>query len=228
MIGRLLLLLFFLFLLWWILRWFRRTPAQQFASLLQKMVIWGGGALILLLVLSGRLNPLFAALASAVPVVLRGIDLLKILPWVQRFFQNRQASAERPQVLRTRLLEIHRRSDAMDGLVLQGDFQGRRLSSLSRRELHQLHRDYLSEDPVSADLLELYLHHRYGPRWQDTASQPNAMTREEALAILGLGPTPTPEEIRRAHRRLIQRLHPDLGGSDYLAAKINAAKQLLL
>lgn len=56
----------------------------------------------------------------------------------------------------------------------------------------------------------------------------SAMTRDEARLILGLGPQATPEEIREAHRRLIQKNHPDSGGSDYLAAQINQARDVLL
>lgn len=54
------------------------------------------------------------------------------------------------------------------------------------------------------------------------------LTREEAALILGVSPQATPEDVRQAHRRLIQKNHPDRGGTDYLAAKINQARDILL
>jgi curved DNA-binding protein CbpA len=54
------------------------------------------------------------------------------------------------------------------------------------------------------------------------------MSRAEAFAVLGLAEGATDEEIRAAHRRLIQRVHPDVGGSADLAARINRAKEILL
>jgi DnaJ homolog subfamily C member 19 len=55
-----------------------------------------------------------------------------------------------------------------------------------------------------------------------------AMSRGEALEVLGLGSQPTREEVLAAHRRLIQKLHPDRGGSNYLAQQLNEAKERLL
>ena len=55
-----------------------------------------------------------------------------------------------------------------------------------------------------------------------------AMSKEEALEVLGLKPEYTKEEVIQAHRRMMQKLHPDRGGSDYLAAQINQAKDVLL
>jgi DnaJ-domain-containing protein 1 len=127
-------------------------------------------------------------------------------------------------------------SGDMDGLVLEGEYQGRLLSALELTELLSLLARCHAEDARSAALLEAYLDRTRGDEWRDAAPGPGsraaqaggAMNREEALAVLGLEPGADDQAIREAHRRLMQRLHPDRGGSDYLAAKINEAKRLLL
>jgi DnaJ-class molecular chaperone len=82
--------------------------------------------------------------------------------------------------------------------------------------------------------LAAYLDRMYGDRWKESAQgntpdqDHSTLDKAEAYEILGLTSGATREEIISAHRRLIQKLHPDRGGSDYLAAKINQAKDLLL
>jgi hypothetical protein len=118
------------------------------------------------------------------------------------------------------------------GRVLQGRFAGRSLETMTEGELRDLHGDCAS-DSDSVKVLESYLDRRLGADWRQASSPPprgprTDMTRQEALAILGLQEGATDEEIRAAHRRLIVRMHPDAGGSAELAARINRAKDVLL
>jgi len=131
----------------------------------------------------------------------------------------------------------------MDGTVMRGRYRGRRLGELSEADLAGLF-DECRDDGDSAALIESYLD-RLHPGWRERASETaggaggsgagapsggpsGAMSREEAWRILGLEPGADEVAIRDAHRRLMKKLHPDQGGSGYLAAKINQAKDLLL
>jgi hypothetical protein len=136
-------------------------------------------------------------------------------------------------------MQLDHETGTMDGTVRRGAFQGRRLHELAREELVQLWRDLRAADEASADLLEAYLD-RLSPDWReasapggDGAGRPraapaDAMTVEEAYAVLGLAPGADEAAIKEAHRQLMMKLHPDHGGSTWLAAKINRAKELLL
>lgn len=68
----------------------------------------------------------------------------------------------------------------------------------------------------------------HGPGAQTPRGRPAPMTRDEALQILGLDSSANQEDVQREYRRLMKKLHPDLGGSSYLAAKINQARDALL
>ena len=251
MFGRLARLGAFLLGLLWFLHWFRSAPPQKVAKVLRKTALYGTIGLLILLAATGRLNPVFAAAAAAVPVIVRGINLLRLLPVIQQILRmlGIQAipgvapggdtdSSGRTSSIRTRFLEMTLDHDSgnMDGVVLEGDYRGRRLSELGLDQLVELLAVYRVQDPQSAAVLEAYLDRTEGETWRDNVEGDGApaspgggqMTREEALAILGLQAGAGKEEIREAHRRLMQKLHPDRGGSDYLAATINQAKRVLL
>jgi DnaJ-domain-containing protein 1 len=115
---------------------------------------------------------------------------------------------------------------------------GRSLDELGLPDLRRLRAASLVRDVEGARLLEAYLDRRF-PAWREDAErdsdfrgradlQDGAMTQQEAHEILGLQPGAGPDEIRAAHRRLMKRLHPDQGGSTYLASRVNQAKDLLL
>jgi hypothetical protein len=129
-------------------------------------------------------------------------------------------------------------SGTMSGTILSGRFAGMRLDELGSAELLALLRECRAEDEEGARLLEAYLD-RTRPDWRGEwrgegadagAARPaaGAMSVEEAYAVLGLAPGAGAAEIKAAHRRLMSKLHPDHGGSDYLASQINRARDVLL
>lgn len=133
-------------------------------------------------------------------------------------------------------MELDLDTGDMRGRVIKGFFQDRDLKSLRPVELAHLWQDCRFTDPQSAQLVEAYLD-RVHPTWRDDLARAEAaapkgpdgkMTREEAFEILGLKPGASEADIRRAHRELMLRVHPDRGGSTYLAAKINEAKDVAL
>lgn len=132
-------------------------------------------------------------------------------------------------------------SGAMRGEVLQGTFAGRELNDLNLTQLIDLLDECRRRDGEAAQILEAYLDRTQDSEWRQHAGPEDnegsvggnaraggAMTRDEAREVLGLDINPSPSEIREAHKRLMLKLHPDKGGSSYLAAKINQAKDLLL
>src|SRR5256885_6938453 len=129
-------------------------------------------------------------------------------------------------------------SGHMTGTVLRGRFAGLRLEELGRADLLALLRECRAEDEESARLVEAYLD-RADPDWHEDFAGPRSasappprgstdVTVDEAYKILGLAPGADAEAIRAAHRRLMKQLHPDHGGTDYLATKINRARDVLL
>lgn len=151
-----------------------------------------------------------------------------------------QQSPDRTSRVRSAFLEMELDHDTgeMGGSVLVGTFAGRRLNALSKTDLLRLLTECHASDPDGVRLLEAYLDRRYSD-WRaagqdDEQTHPGtrpssgAMTQEEAYQILGLLPGASPDEVRQAHRTLMKKLHPDQGGSTYLAARVNLAKEVLL
>ena len=225
--------------------WFQRTPPERVARVLKQALLWAGGGLLIFLAVTGKLPSLFALLGAVVPFIQRIFRLLSLLPMLQRLLVmfNRSQAAGGPaggqaSRVRTRFLdmELNHDSGALSGRVLEGSFQGRALADLGLEQLLELLGE-CAADPQSAAVLEAYLDREHGPEWREAqpagsrspASAPDGqMSKEEAYEILGLQPQATEQEILAAHRSLMQKLHPDRGGSTYLAAMINKAKALLL
>jgi hypothetical protein len=180
-------------------------------------------------------------LAVAIPLGLFGAGLLGWSPGVfgqiGNIFGNSQRSVGQSSRVRSRYLDMSLDHDSgvLSGRIVEGPNAGRPLDQFQLPELLAMVPGF---DAESVALLETYLDRRF-PAWrQDTQSDGargrgraptnGKMTDEEAYQILGLQPGATRDDITRAHRTLMKKLHPDQGGSTYLAARVNEAKDTLL
>lgn len=225
----------------WALRWFVKTPPKQVVRLLKRLAIGGGIGILIYLAAIGRLSWLFALIGSLIAVAYRLSGLLGLVPLLQRLFAFRKmGSARKPSAgqtsdVETRYLRMSLDHDSgvMNGEVLEGRFKGQRLGDMGVNDLLELLNECRAQDSQSAAILETYLDRTHGDQWRyETGSPPSSasskMTSEEAYEVLGLPAGASEEEVIDAHRRLMQKLHPDRGGSTYLAAKLNQAKDTLI
>ena len=222
-----------LVLLLWAGNSFTKADPKLVAGLLRKL----GGALALIaagfLVLRGEI-------AVAIPVGLFGFGLLGwSASWMPHFGSRTQKSAGQASQVRTAFLDMQLDHDsgAMRGRVLTGRYEGVSLDALDLPALAGLYQEI---DDDSRSLLAAYLDRRdagwrehaqgdAGPRSGSSGpARSGKMTEEEAYQILGIQPGAATQDITRAHRTLMKKLHPDQGGTTYLAARVNEAKDVLL
>lgn len=188
-------------------QWFGRTEPARASQALKWMLGAAAVGVAIFLAATGRLAGAIAAVVALAPLLLQ-----------------RAKSA--------------RDSNTVADEILTGEFQGRRLEDLSLSNLLDLLGDYRNRNPQAASRLEAYLDKRFGDSWRNVGQRGGrnsasgrgrtGMTREEAYEILGLAPGATENEIKAAYHRLMLKLHPDQGGSNYLAQKINQARDILL
>ena len=195
------------------------------------IAIAGLAVLALIVLHAERLALLLAPIAMLMPFLAR----LKGL--IDRW---RPAASGKTSTVTTDYLRmsLEHETGTMAGTVLRGQFAGMTLDELGRGELLSLLRECRASDERGARLLEAYLD-RLHPNWHDdfasgerrggsASSAAGEMSVAEAYEILGLAPGAGADLIKEAHHRLMTKVHPDHGGSDYLAAKINRARDVLL
>lgn len=217
-----------LFLIFLLLRAFANAPVARVRQFGAVMLASIGAVLLLLGLFTARGQQALIALTFFLPLLLQ---------WVQRWRTNKRFGGTAPQTGAANSVEtaflsmtLDHDSGRMTGSVKAGQFAGRDLATLTRPELLTLLQECQVSDIDSVALLEAWLD-RAHPDWRaEPAADPRsaAMTREEALDILGLNEGADEDAIRAAHRRLMKTAHPDQGGSAWLAARINAARDLLL
>ncbi len=196
--------------------------------LARNLRLLAGGTLLLI---SGLLLVRGAA-AIALPLAMMGIWLMTAAALPQAGKSQGQTSEVKTEFLE---MQLDHDTGEIRGRVIKGIFEGRRIERLKPAELALLWQDVRIDDAASAQLIEAYLDRTY-PSWREDmergekemAGPDGRMTKEEAYEILGLRPGADADEVRRAHKELMLKLHPDRGGSTYLASKINEAKEVLL
>jgi DnaJ domain len=216
----------------WAVNSFSKADPKKAARLLRAM---GGAAT---LIFAGFLM-LRGEIGIAVPLGLFGLGLLGYVSmWPATLGARTQKSTGQTSRVRTAFLEMELDHDSasMRGHILKGKFSGAGLDSLDVATLCSLFGEI---DDDSRQLLAAYLDRR-APGWREHAQGDAAtgdgprptsggkMTEEEAYQILGVEPGASAQDIARAHRSLMKKLHPDQGGTTYLAARVNAAKDVLL
>jgi hypothetical protein len=220
------------------------TAIKQFARMdtaaAARLVRHGGGVIgmfgALLLLLRGRVG-----LAAAVAGMVASFAGWRATGAGWSSLRNAASGARpgRASTARSAMIEMRldHESGAVTGSVLAGAYAGRALETLSRPELFILRQELARDDPDGVSLLETYLDRRFaGWREADEGQRERrgkggatgAMSRQEALEVLGLAEGAGATDIIRAHRTLMKKFHPDHGGSTALAARVNQAKDVLM
>ena len=223
-------------------RWFTTADPKTLIKVLKWLLFGVIGAVALFFVFTGRLAWAFFALPALIPWFMRARQAHRMYKTFSRMASGARGSAGtggagQSSDVETRFLRmaLDHATGKMTGEVLEGNYAGRTLDSMSVNELVDLLKTCWVEDQPSAQVLETYIN-RIHPDWRQTTqddgkgagSGEGPTTRAQALEILGIGEGAGEQEIKDAHRRLIAGLHPDRGGSTYLAAQINRAKDVLL
>lgn len=219
----------------------RGDPRRFFLALTVAVLV----IVLLFAIATGRLHWLFSIPAALLPFLGRLARLLPFLGFLRGLGGGRGSAGStaqtggnsRVETAHLRMILDHETGE-LDGEILAGPHQGRQLAELDDADLFSLLEDWRSTDPDAARLLETWLDRTKGGAWRsrdgghredpghDASS--GELSRGDALAVLGLEGDPDRDTIVRAHRRLMQQFHPDHGGSDYLAALVNRAKERLL
>jgi len=209
----------------WLIRWRGASLRSDIDAIARNYGLLAGLGIVAALAVTGRLS--LAAVGVAVLIGLHRSGLLGT---------RRRARRGQP-VLRSPMVEVVVEGDAVGGRVVAGVFRGSDLNRLGGAELSRLYAE-TARDGRSRATLEIYLDRRM-PGWRENmqgeaasrsrrAANAGAMSEEEAYEILGLQKGAGEADIRAAHRRLMKRVHPDQGGSTFLAVRINQAKDRLL
>jgi len=216
-----------------VLAWLISTPTADRPKIIKQLGLFGGTALLCLLALLGKMHWLFALVSALFVWISRALTALSL--WqIFKSLRGRSGKPGQSSNVKTDFLHmsLDHESGELRGKVIKGKFMGRQLNELDLDELQELCEECEVSDPHSLNLLEAWIARFHGTsrkqREQPDNGNSTTISREEAASILGVDMNAPEEEIIKAHRRLIQRLHSDRGGNDYLASLLNRAKEIML
>ena len=213
-----------------------------------KLVLIALGLVFLVLALTGRAPALFAILGAAMTQIMRIAPLLiRFAPSLRRILGTGAAGAgaagaygssnDSKVSTATILMTLNHSTGKINGTILQGQYAQRELDSLTVAELKALYQYCSEKDAEALRLLQTYIQRQRASEWSDQSGPDphgtntpttSSMTVEEAKQVLGLDEDISRKSVTAAHRSLMGQFHPDKGGSDYLATKINMAREILL
>jgi DnaJ-domain-containing protein 1 len=215
-------------------RVFANARVETIMSVLRWLLVVLGVGLAGFLLFTGKGSQALFALLFAGPIL---FNFWKRWQAQKTFSQGGRASPGQASRVETRTLrmELDHDTGTMTGTVLAGPYRGRELAELALMELMVLWRDCRAEDPETVPLIEAWLDRAF-PDWRREAGSERAhtpppggrMTRAEAFSVLGLAEGASEADIRAAYLRLMRSAHPDRGGSAWLAARLNEARDVLL
>ena len=205
-------------------------PKDRNRAILQ-IALYGLAIVVGFAVLTGRMHWIGALLAGLLAFARIGLTyFIRFLPFL-RFFKPQTVFGE--PVINTAYIKIkiNLQTGHVQGEIIQGLHEGKRLENLTEQELFELESYYKDKDKKSYFLIRAIIQKaafQQAGSDQSYAGSSIQPSVDEALQILGLPKNPTKKDIVRAHKSLMQKLHPDRGGNDYLAAQINNAKERLI
>lgn len=247
--SRIFVLLAVCFIGYILFRYVRALKPEQRKKFLVKGGLVALAVILLGLALTGRLHVLAAVGAGLLLFIKKLFPLIRFIPMLGGLFKQAKASkgpgSGKQSTVETSLLRMKLDHDSgdLDGTVLSGPYEGQQLSELSLDNLQQLHTLARQSYEDSIEILSAYIDRVHGRDWRNEEESPGGgedshreyknhssgdMSPQEAMSILGVEEGASKADIKAAHRKLMQKLHPDRGGSDYLAAKINQAKDILI
>lgn len=214
----------------------QKAKPKKRKSLLIGYAVYSIIGLLLLAFFTGKLHWLGAVAAGAVGLLRVGLPTLMRLAPLAKFLGKNAPFGSPAFNTEFLVLRLDISSGVITGEIKSGPHAGKKLSELSNEDFTELEQHYAAKDKRSLYLLRIYRqknsqHTNQGhseSSSQDFSAPTSNPSFDEALQILGIDKNTEKKDVDKAHKRLIQKLHPDRGGNDYLASRVNLARDIVL